>query len=145
MGMGRPHRLRLLCLLMLGLRGAGALRICSPAAPASATAAAFSRARVQMLAPPPVSLPPLLLAEDQFGQVFLAGMSIALASIGSTVLVGFLVRNKFDEIESSYFEKQDEDVAQERAKTRIVSDEVRDFFGSDIDPVEAPGEVGEAQ
>ena len=48
---------------------------------------------------PPTSL--LLAADDVFGEVFMAGMSIAFAAVGATVLAGVIIRGKYDEIEKS--------------------------------------------
>eukprot|EP00965_Chrysotila_dentata_P018826 626890-Pleurochrysis_carterae.AAC.1 len=39
-----------------------------------------------------LSMPLTLLAEDIFGSVFAAGMSIAFATIGTTILLAFIVR-----------------------------------------------------
>ena len=74
---------------------------------------------------------PTLLAEDVFGEVFLAGMSIALAGVGTTVLAAFIVNGRYDEIEASIFEAQDRDV--QSAQPDAVEDDVKAFFG-DVAP-----------
>ena len=92
--------------------------------------------------PPPAALAdaPLLLdatttllAEDFFGKVFLAGMSIAAAAVGATVFVGFIVRNRYDDIESSYFQAQDDELSRQNAadqkQTASGDQTARDFFG----------------
>ena len=81
--------------------------------------------------------PSLLLAgEDTFGEVFLAGMSIAFAAIGTTVFVGILVNGKYDDIEKSFFDAQDDAVAEATAKNDVQrSQVVSDFFG-DVNPTE---------
>lgn len=43
-----------------------------------------------------------------FSEVFLAGCSIALASVVATVFVGILVRGNYDDLEASFFEAQDD-------------------------------------
>ena len=43
-----------------------------------------------------------------FSEVFLAGASIALASVVATVFVGILVRGNYDDLEASFFEAQDD-------------------------------------
>jgi hypothetical protein len=48
----------------------------------------------------------LLAADDFFGEVFLAGMSIAAAAIGATLFIGIIVRSNYDNIEKSFFERQ---------------------------------------
>lgn len=84
-----------------------------------------------------VSLPTAsLLADDVFGEVFMAGMSIAFAAVGVTIFVGILVRGKYDDIEKSFFEAQDEQLAEERTKEAPPSQAVSDFFG-DVNPTEA--------
>ena len=74
-----------------------------------------------------------LLAEDFFGKVFLAGMSIAAAAVGATVFVGFIVRNRYDDIESSYFQAQDDELSRQNAadqkQTASGDQTARDFFG----------------
>ena len=64
---------------------------------------------------------------DTFGEVFLAGISIAFAAVGATVFLGIIVRGRYDDIEKSFFEAQDEALAQdqEAASGRAVID----FFG----------------
>lgn len=76
---------------------------------------------------------PGLVAEDMFGSVFMAGMSIAAAGVGTTVFAAFIVNGRYDEIEASMFEAQDRDVAKQKAQQVGVEDDVRDFFG-DINP-----------
>ena len=78
---------------------------------------------------------PTLLADDGFGKTFLAGMSIALSSVVTTVFVGLLVRGNYDDIEKSFFEMQ-EDALEESRKKEVVSSEAQDFFG-DINVREA--------
>ena len=56
--------------------------------PTAAMAAVTSAAT----ALPPTSL--LLAADDVFGEVFMAGMSIAFAAVGATVLAGVIIRGK---------------------------------------------------
>ena len=80
----------------------------------------------------------LLAADDVFGEVFMAGMSIAFAAIGATVFVGILVRGNYDAIEQSFFEMQDEEVARDSEKRASSgsTDVARDFFG-DSNPTPA--------
>ena len=63
----------------------------------------------------------LLAADDVFGEVFMAGMAIAFAGVGATVFVGILVRGKYDDIEQSFFDSQDEEVARETASSSSTS------------------------
>jgi len=87
----------------------------------------------------------LLLAEasssaaPDFGEVFMAGMTIAFAGVGATIFVGFLVRGKYDEVEQSFFDAQDEEVARDgvRAAADSKSQTAKDFFG-DSTPSAAP-------
>lgn len=98
-----------------------------------------ARAGVQMLAEEAltahtlVSEVPLLLAEDIFGSVFAAGMSIALAGVGTTIFAAFIVNGRYDEIERSMFEAQEEEAERAAAKQSGVSEDVKDYFG-DINP-----------
>jgi hypothetical protein len=80
----------------------------------------------------------LLAADDVFGEVFMAGMSIAFASLGATVFVGFLVNGKYDDIEQSFFDAQDEEVERdgERAASSGSTQAAMDFFG-DVNPTTA--------
>lgn len=89
-----------------------------------------------------VTLPPAtaaLLAEgDVFGEVFMAGMSIAFAAIGATVFVGILVRGKYDDLEQSFFDAQDEQLLEDKELSNQAGGQaVSDFFG-DINPTDAP-------
>ena len=84
--------------------------------------------------------PTLLLAgEDVFGEVFMAGMSIAFAALGTTVFVGILVNAKYDDIEKSFFDAQDDAIAESTAqsakKAQGSQQVVSDFFG-DVNPTE---------
>ena len=104
---------------------------CSPAAalllrPASLAALAQPRlapracsgGAVMLDSPFVEQLPTLLVAIDEgnkqaggnplFSEVFLAGCSIALASVVATVFVGILVRGNYDDLEASFFEAQDD-------------------------------------
>jgi hypothetical protein len=75
---------------------------------------------------------PLLLAgDDVFGQVFIAGMSIAAAGIGTTVFAGLLVSGRYDETEESFFDTQDSELQQSTADA--VASSTKDFFGN-VDP-----------
>lgn len=85
----------------------------------------------------------LLAAEDVFGEVFMAGMSIAFAAIGATVFVGILVRGKYDDIEQSFFDAQDDMVDDDKQLDSVKSQAVSDFFG-DINPTEAPANDGKS-
>ena len=111
--------------------GGGAADAAAMAAAAAATGAANAVASSSSL---------LLAADPDFGEVFLAGMSIAFAAIGTTVFVGILVNGKYDAVEKSFFDAQDDALANagkadEKAdeKSRQV---VSDFFG-DVNPSEA--------
>ena len=54
-------------------------------------------------------LPTTVIADGPlFSEVFLAGASIALASVVATVFVGILVRGNYDDLEASFFEAQDD-------------------------------------
>eukprot|EP00310_Coccolithus_braarudii_P017864 CAMPEP_0183354178 /NCGR_PEP_ID=MMETSP0164_2-20130417/37084_1 /TAXON_ID=221442 /ORGANISM="Coccolithus pelagicus ssp braarudi, Strain PLY182g" /LENGTH=175 /DNA_ID=CAMNT_0025527019 /DNA_START=15 /DNA_END=542 /DNA_ORIENTATION=+ len=72
----------------------------------------------------------MLLAEDSFGSVFFAGMCIAFASLVTTVIAGFIVRSKYDEIEQGFFDAQDDAIDKEAIKAEAVGveAEVTDFF-----------------
>ena len=95
--------------------------------PTAAMAAVTSAAT----ALPPTSL--LLAADDVFGEVFMAGMSIAFAAVGATVLAGVIIRGKYDEIEKSMFDAQDEqsdrDAVSDNKKSATSVD---DFFGETV-------------
>ena len=86
--------------------------------------------------------PTVLVAEEIFGQVFLAGMSIALAGFGSTVLVGMLANANFDNVEKSFFEAQDEQLRKDAAASAPTERDaaVVDFFSgaSDASPPPPP-------
>ena len=84
---------------------------------------------------------PALVAEELFGSVFAAGMSIAAAGVGTTMFAAFIVNGRYDEIERSMFEQQDRDVATQMGKQEDVNDDVRDFFG-DVNPQAAPPAAG---
>ena len=79
--------------------------------------------------------PTVLVAEEIFGQVFLAGMSIALAGFGSTVLVGMLANANFDNVEKSFFEAQDEQLRKDAAASAPTERDaaVVDFFSGASD------------
>merc|ERR1719263_2418808 len=66
-----------------------------------------------------------------FSEVFLAGASIALASVVATVFVGILVRGNYDDLEASFFEAQDDSLEEsaERDSRAENTDAARDFFG----------------
>ena len=83
-----------------------------------------------------------LVAEDVFGSVFMAGMSIAAAGVGTTVFAAFIVNGRYDEIEASMFAAQDEDGRKAQEKQTAVSQDVSDFFG-DVNPQtsQAPDDV----
>lgn len=49
----------------------------------------------------------LVAADDFFGEVFMAGMSIAFAAVGATLFVGLVVRGNYDKIEKGFFDSQD--------------------------------------
>jgi len=122
------------------------------AAPAAAltlrvgSGATSHRTKAQRTPPPPrailvdgpsmsATLPTaaLLAADDVFGEVFMAGMSIAFAAVGATVLVGVVIRGKYDEIEQSMFEAQDEQSEREAAKeNQKGSTAADDFFGQTV-------------
>ena len=71
----------------------------------------------------------LLAAEDVFGEVFMAGMSIAFAAVGTTVFVGIIIRSRFDAIEDSFFDAQEE-MAEESSQVKEGDNAaVTDFFG----------------
>ena len=78
-------------------------------------------------------------APVDFGEVFRAGMTIAVASVGATVFVGFLVRSKYDDLEQSFFDAQDEELERDgrqsadNAKTQTA----KDFFG-DLESTQTP-------
>ena len=79
----------------------------------------------------------LLADGDVFGEVFMAGMSIAFAAIGATVFVGIVVRGKYDDLEQSFFDAQDEQLLEDKQlKVTTKSQVVSDFFG-DVNPTEA--------
>ena len=118
-------------------------------AAADAVTAAPARAAAPPRAPPCVALgglldggPTVLVAEEIFGQVFLAGMSIALAGFGSTVLVGMLANANFDNVEKSFFEAQDEQLRKDAAASAPTERDaaVVDFFSgaSDASPPPPP-------
>ena len=67
----------------------------------------------------------------------MAGMSIAFATVCMTIFVGFLVRGKYDDVEKSFFEAQDEVVRDDKEKQEKVgtSQVVSDFFG-DVNPLD---------
>ena len=71
---------------------------------------ACSGGAVMLDAPLVEQLPTLLVVDGNplFSEVFLAGMSIALASVVATVFVGILVRGNYDDLEASFFEAQDD-------------------------------------
>ena len=76
----------------------------------------------------------LLVADgDVFGEVFMAGMSIAFAAVGATVFVGIIVRGRYDDIEKSFFEAQDDKLAKDKSivgrQQSEDADMVADFFG----------------
>lgn len=79
---------------------------------------------------------PGLLAENMFGSVFLAGMSIAVAGIGTTIFAAFIVNGRYDEIERSMFEEQDRALMQKPKVDEAEIKDVRDFFG-DVNPTVA--------
>jgi len=80
----------------------------------------------------------VLVADDVFGEVFMAGMSIAFASVGATVFVGILVNGKYDDIEQSFFEAQDEEVTRDGDRAASSSSQAaKDFFG-DVNPTSTP-------
>jgi len=89
----------------------------------------------------------LLLADnDVFGEVFMAGMSIAFAAVGATVLAGVIIRGKYDDIEQSMFDAQDEASDREAAKDNFkASTAVNDFFGDTVPRQEAPPSAKEPQ
>ena len=74
-------------------------------------------------------LPTLVAAEDVFGEVFLAGMSIAAASVVATIFVGVVVRGNYDAIEESFFEAQEDALTSSTKEPEQVSQSARDFFG----------------
>jgi len=78
-----------------------------------------------------------LLADDPFFKTFVAGMSIAFAAILSTVFLGLIVRSRYSDIETSFFEAQDEALDRAVAKQSGVDQTVSDYFGSDLNPREA--------
>ena len=82
----------------------------------------------------------LVAADDFFGEVFLAGISIAFAAIGSTIFVGILVRGKYDDVEQSLFDAQDEEVMREGERAAASRSQVtKDFFGEiNPTPVDEP-------
>ena len=127
---------------------------CSPAAtlllrPAGFAASAQARLRpracsggaVMLDSPFVEQLPTLLVAIEEgnkqaggnplFSEVFLAGASIALASVVATVFVGILVRGNYDDLEASFFEAQDDSLEESREKDSRAesSSAARDFFG----------------
>ena len=113
----------------------------------NAAAAAPARAAAPPRAPPCVALgglldggPTVLVAEEIFGQVFLAGMSIALAGFGSTVLVGMLANANFDNVEKSFFEAQDEQLRKDAAASAPTERDaaVVDFFSGANDASPPP-------
>eukprot|EP00316_Scyphosphaera_apsteinii_P025797 CAMPEP_0119313254 /NCGR_PEP_ID=MMETSP1333-20130426/28499_1 /TAXON_ID=418940 /ORGANISM="Scyphosphaera apsteinii, Strain RCC1455" /LENGTH=135 /DNA_ID=CAMNT_0007318053 /DNA_START=93 /DNA_END=500 /DNA_ORIENTATION=+ len=74
-------------------------------------------------------LPLQLLAADMFDKTFLAGISIALAGVVSTVFIGIIVRGRYDSLEQSFFDTQDEE--RERAATvEPVDADVASFYGN---------------
>jgi len=85
---------------------------------------------------------PGLVAEDIFGSVFMAGMSIAAAGVGTTVFAAFIVNGRYDEIERSMFDAQDRDLEQQMSKRAEVTEDVRDFFG-DVNPQVSQPQVAE--
>mmetsp|Transcript_54944 Transcript_54944/g.126471 ORF Transcript_54944/g.126471 Transcript_54944/m.126471 type:complete len:152 (-) Transcript_54944:341-796(-) len=95
---------------------------------------------VNTVATPISTLPStLLLAGDAFfGSVFAAGMSIAFASLATTLLVGLVVRSNYDEIEASFFDAQDEALEREASDAEQVDVEVRDFFLESSPPPPPP-------
>ena len=105
-----------------------------------------ARAAAPPRAPPCVALgglldgPTVLVAEEIFGQVFLAGMSIALAGFGSTVLVGMLANANFDNVEKSFFEAQDEQLRKDAAASAPTERDaaVVDFFSGANDASPPP-------
>ena len=143
--------MRLTLLLLLIISATRGLLLAPRVAPhvRAAAAAAPARAAAPLRAPPCVALgglldggPTVLVAEEIFGQVFLAGMSIALAGFGSTVLVGMLANANFDNVEKSFFEAQDEQLRKDAAASAPTERDaaVVDFFSgaSDASPPPPP-------
>jgi len=120
----------LLLLLCAGLPGSGALQL------GTGQAARVGKACVRT--PPPRALAPTstLLAADMFGKTFLAGISIAAASLVTTIFIGFVVRGKYDELEQSFFAEQE--AALSKVEVDEVDSEVSDFFGNNLNPEEQP-------
>ncbi|KAL1498516.1 hypothetical protein AB1Y20_013839 [Prymnesium parvum] len=120
------------CVLLLGLQLLGGVAVAD-------AWAASPRTTTRPQRPPPaaprmaIEHIPQLLAEDIFGSVFAAGMSIALAGVGTTMVAAFIVNGRYDEIERSMFESQDQEAADAAAKQEGVKEDVREFFG-DINP-----------
>ena len=79
----------------------------------------------------PIDASLLLAVDDVIGEVFMAGMAIAFATVGTTIFVGILVRAKYDDIEASFFEAQDEERARdsEEYARRGTDQAAKDFFG----------------
>ena len=50
----------------------------------------------------------------------MAGMSIAFAAIGATIFVGILVRGKYDDIEQSFFDAQDDLVLEDKQLKEVA-------------------------
>jgi len=115
---------------------AGGLLSAVSALPAPSSAAdALAQQKIGSL----VEQVPTLVAEDIFGKTFLAGMSIALASVVATVFVGIVVRGNYDDIEASFFEAQEGALVEEAEKQKDTTQSARDFFG-DVNVREvAPG------
>ena len=138
-------RLLAACCLLLGAVPCASLtvapsvrmiRAAQPRAPSPRAALDVSAAGATLSLPQLLPTPSLLLAEgDFFGEVFLAGMSIALAAVAATVFVGFVVRGRYDAIEESFFESQDDSQAKKAAADLKSTNDASaaDFFG-DIDP-----------
>ena len=139
--------------LAIALLAHGATCLSIAAAPQLRTpyTAASSSSTRHVRAPPPraalplADLPAVLLADaaqnapPDFGEVFLAGISIAFAAVGATVFVGILVNGNYDNIEQSFFESQDDELRKEgdRASSSPSKQAAIDFFG-DVNPTAAP-------
>lgn len=124
-------------LLLLQASVAAGLRIVSQPVHLAARAPARAHAPHAILVDAPAALPPvtttLLAAEDVFGEVFMAGMSIALASVAVTIFVGFVIRGNYDNIEQSFFDRLDDRLDEDAALTDTSSeDAVDNFFGSTV-------------
>ena len=136
-------RMRTTAFLLLLLPSAAGLQLLSaPRAPPPAPQRAPAPRAALLFEPETATAAAttLLAAEDTFGEVFKAGMSIAFAAVGTTVMVGVLVRGRYDDIEQSFFDAQDEQIAEdERRRTSMDNgggQAVTNFFG-DLNPTEA--------